>query len=46
MAEEGIDGILGNHPDLARGVYLLNGRCVKESLARAFGLRCSVAGEE
>jgi len=46
MAGEGIDGALASHPGLARGVYLLNGRCVKESLARAFGLRSSVAGEE
>jgi alanine dehydrogenase len=38
VADKGFEGALADHPDLRRGVYLHAGRCVRESLARAFGL--------
>jgi alanine dehydrogenase len=44
-AGEGLEGALANHPGLARGVYLLDGHCVKDTLARAFGLRCGTVTE-
>ena len=38
LARDGFPQTVGRHPDLGRGIYLYRGRCVKESLARAFGL--------
>ena len=42
LAEVGdgsVESALERLPDLRRGSYLFRGRCVKESLARAFGVR-------
>jgi alanine dehydrogenase len=38
VAEKGFEGAVRAHADLRRGVYLHDGRCARESLARAFGL--------
>jgi alanine dehydrogenase len=38
LADCGLSRALATYPDLRRGVYLHQGRCVRESLARAFGL--------
>jgi alanine dehydrogenase len=38
IASSGFDRACESHSDLRRGTYLLRGRCVKESLARTFGL--------
>jgi alanine dehydrogenase len=41
LGRHGVDDALERCPDLRRGTYLHRGRCVKESLARSFGLRAS-----
>jgi alanine dehydrogenase len=38
VADKGLEGAVRAHADLRRGVYLHEGRCARESLARAFGL--------
>ncbi len=38
VAGSGLDRSLEAHPELRRGTYLSRGRCVRESLARAFDL--------
>src|SRR5262249_18495875 len=38
VAAARLEQALGSLPDLRRGVYVCNGRCVRESLARAFGV--------
>ena len=38
VADKGFEGAVRAHPDLRRGVYLHDGGCTRESLARAFGL--------
>lgn len=38
VAGAGLDRSLEAHPELRRGTYLDRGRCLRESLARAFGL--------
>jgi alanine dehydrogenase len=38
VADCGFEPALGSHPEIARGTYLYRGRCVRESLARAFAL--------
>jgi alanine dehydrogenase len=38
IAEEGIDGAVRKHPDLARGILLYRGQCANETLARTFGV--------
>jgi alanine dehydrogenase len=40
IGARGIDGALSALPELRRGTYVHRGRCARESLARAFGLRC------
>jgi alanine dehydrogenase len=39
VAEKGFEQALASLPDLERGTYLHQGNVVRESLARAFGLR-------
>jgi alanine dehydrogenase len=38
LARDGFEAAARAHPELGRGTYLHRGRCVKESLAAAFGL--------
>lgn len=38
LADDGIEATLAHMPEVRRGTYLHRGRCVSESLARAFGL--------
>jgi alanine dehydrogenase len=40
VADRGLEAALDSFPELRRGTYLYRGRCVKESLARAFHLAC------
>ncbi|MCG6920070.1 MAG: alanine dehydrogenase [Acidobacteriota bacterium] len=40
IAEQGIEGALREHPDLARGILIYRGRCANEDLARSFGVEC------
>ncbi len=39
LAARGVDEAIAQIPDLRNGTYLHRGRCVQESLARAFGVR-------
>ena len=38
IAEQGIEGAVKAHPDLARGILLYRGQCASEALARSFGV--------
>jgi len=38
IADQGIDAALRRHPELARGVYLYQGRCASELVARTFNV--------
>jgi alanine dehydrogenase len=40
IAEEGVEGAVREHPDLARGILIYRGRCANEELARSFGVEC------
>jgi alanine dehydrogenase len=40
IAEQGIEGAVKEHPDLARGILIYRGQCANEELARSFGVEC------